>query len=71
VSSLRERIRIDRALCEGSGVCAFQAPATFDLDDEAKVVLLDEGDDTDSDEAIRVAVESCPTHAITIDELDT
>jgi ferredoxin len=63
MSSLRARIRIDRELCEGSGSCAFQAPSTFDIDDDTKVILV-EG--IDSDQAIRAAVESCPTHAIAI-----
>jgi ferredoxin len=67
MSSLRSRIRLHRDLCLGSGSCTFQAPATFDIGDDTKVLLLD-GDD--SDEAIRAAVESCPTHAITIDEAD-
>jgi ferredoxin len=68
MSSLRSRVRIERELCVGSGSCAFQAPATFDIGDDTKVLLLDDGDD--SDQAIRAAVESCPTHAISIDEPD-
>jgi ferredoxin len=56
-------ILVDRDRCMGSGSCSFHAPNTFDLDDEAKVVLLDR---RDTDAAIRVAVESCPTRALTI-----
>ena len=60
------RITIDRERCMGSGNCAFWAPATFDLDDDMKAVLLDpDGDDADK---VRNAVEACPTHALVIEE---
>ena len=56
------RIRIDRERCLGSGSCQFQAPKTFDLDDECKSIVTDaEGDPLQS---IRNAAESCPTRAI-------
>jgi ferredoxin len=59
-------IKIDRELCMGSGNCAFHAPNTFDLDDEMKVVVVDAAGDPD--ENIRLAVEGCPTLALSIDE---
>ena len=56
------RIEADRERCMGSGNCAFHAPATFDVDDELKVVVLDpEGDPP---EKIQIAVEGCPTAAL-------
>ncbi|WP_019927546.1 ferredoxin [Nocardia sp. BMG111209] len=55
-------ITVDRALCIGSGVCVVYAPASFEHDEAAKAVALDPpGDDLD---AIRVAVEGCPTGAL-------
>ncbi|WP_347280132.1 (4Fe-4S)-binding protein [Frankia sp. CcI49] len=54
-------LHVDRDLCMGSGSCAFQAPAMFDLDDEMKVVRLDGSDSAD---ALRAAVESCPSGAL-------
>jgi ferredoxin len=56
-----DSIRVDRERCIGSGVCVVHAPGTFDVGDDAKVVLLD-GDDPP--EAIRAAVENCPTRAL-------
>lgn len=57
-------IHIDRERCMGSGNCAFHAPSTFDLDDEMKAVVTDaEGDD---EEKIRLAVEACPTLALSL-----
>jgi len=61
VSGSRLAITVDHDRCMGSGSCSFHASNTFDLDDSCKVVLLDT---RDSDEAIRAAAESCPTHAI-------
>jgi ferredoxin len=64
VTDARPWILVDRERCTGSGSCTFHAPETFDIDDAMKVVLIDGGGD--SDEAIRSAVESCPTRALTI-----
>jgi ferredoxin len=57
-------IHIDREACMGSGNCAFYAPATFDLDDEMKVIVIDPAGDPD--ERIRLAVDGCPTRALAL-----
>jgi ferredoxin len=57
-------IHIDRERCMGSGNCAFHAPSTFDLDDEMKAVVTDA--DGDDEEKIRLAVEACPTLALSL-----
>ncbi|OHV32121.1 ferredoxin [Pseudofrankia sp. EUN1h] len=54
-------VQVDRELCMGSGSCAFHAPATFDLDDEMKVVVLAGGD---PGAAVDAAVDSCPSGAL-------
>jgi ferredoxin len=54
----------DREVCIGSGMCVFAAPGAFDQDDEAKVVVRP--DPTDDPDSVRAAVESCPTHALTL-----
>jgi ferredoxin len=60
------RIKIDRELCIGDGSCASIAPKTFKLDLEGKAIVLDDyGDD---DETIKMAIESCPVQAITMEE---
>jgi ferredoxin len=63
---MRLTIRADRERCIGSGQCTVYAAATFTQDDEAKVVVLpDPRDDLD---AIRVAVDACPTRALQLIE---
>lgn len=55
-------IVVDRELCMGSGMCIVYAPGTFAHDDETKAVVVDPlGDPID---AIRNAVQACPTSAL-------
>jgi ferredoxin len=62
------RIVIDREVCMGSGNCSYWAPGLFDLDDDGIAVVI--GDPTGRDEEIRLAVEGCPTRAISTSEVD-
>jgi ferredoxin len=57
-------ISVDRERCMGSGNCAFHAPQTFDLDDEMKAIVVDPAGDPDG--KIRLAVDGCPTLALSI-----
>jgi ferredoxin len=57
-------VEVDRDRCMASGLCSFYAPATFALDEHERSVVIDpEGDPPD---AIDVAVEACPTQAISV-----
>jgi ferredoxin len=58
----RWSVTVDRDLCMGSGMCIVYAPGTFEHDKETKAVVIDPaGDPLD---AIRTAVEACPTSAL-------
>ena len=57
-------IRIDRDVCMGSGHCSFYAPHTFAQDDAMVAVVLDP--DGDTEQAVHLAVDCCPTQAITL-----
>jgi ferredoxin len=48
----------------GSGNCAFRAPATFDLDDHNVAIVV--GDPAADEAAVRLAVEECPTNALSL-----
>jgi len=63
------KIEIDRDECIGDGICADEAPNTFEMDDDEKAVVK-EGS-TDSHECILGAAENCPTDAIRIAHKDT
>jgi len=58
------KINIDRELCMGSGMCVVYAGATFAHDDLAKAIVVDPlGDPL---EQILIAVEACPTGALSL-----
>jgi ferredoxin len=60
------RIRLDRTVCDGFGICAKHAPGYFSLDDWGYASLV--GDDTVAEEdhdAVMNALMDCPVHAIT------
>jgi ferredoxin len=61
-------IVVDRELCMGSGMCIVYAANTFAHDDETKAVVVDPTGD--SIDAVRNAVQACPTSAIRILEDD-
>src|SRR3990172_6453101 len=63
------QVRIDRPRCIGAGNCIFIAPTAFDwlTGDFGKAAVLDI--DTVDGEVLREAVMSCPTQAITMEEV--
>src|SRR3984957_12484239 len=60
------RIRLDRTICDGFGVCAQHAPEYFSLDDWGYASLEGNGEVADGDrDAVKRALLDCPVHAIT------
>jgi ferredoxin len=57
-------VEIDRDVCMGSGNCVFQAPGTFELDDDGIAVVLDAT--AAPEESVRIAAARCPSKAITV-----
>ncbi|MDA8189637.1 MAG: ferredoxin [Dehalococcoidales bacterium] len=60
------RARVDRDVCIGAGNCVAIAPEVFQLDAEAKAVVLDPNA-VDEDTLIEAA-ESCPVSAIVVED---
>jgi ferredoxin len=60
------RIRLDRTICDGFGVCAKHAPDYFSLDDWGYASLEGNGEVAEVDrDAVKRALLDCPVHAIT------
>lgn len=60
------RVRLDRTICDGFGVCAKHAPHYFSLDDWGYASLEGDGEVAESDrDAVMRALLDCPVHAIT------
>jgi ferredoxin len=64
----RFEIRIDRDTCMGSGNCTYWAPGVFDMDDDCIAVVVHPSAATE--EALRLAVDGCPTGSISFVEVD-
>jgi ferredoxin len=61
----RMRIKLDRTMCDGFGICAKHAPEYFSLDDWGYAVLVGDGNIPPADhDAVLRAVLDCPVHAI-------
>ncbi|GLE53836.1 ferredoxin [Mycobacterium montefiorense] len=60
------KIRLDRTICDGFGICAKHAPGYFSLDDWGYAALIGDGTvaEADHDDVMR-ALFDCPVHAIT------
>jgi len=62
----RVRIRLDRTVCDGFGICAKHAPGYFSLDDWGYANLVGDGTVAEADhDAVMNALMDCPVHAIT------
>ena len=59
------RIRLDRTMCDGFGLCAKHAPEYFSLDDWGYASLEGNGTIPEADQpAVMRALLDCPVHAI-------
>lgn len=60
------KIRLDRTVCDGFGICAKHAPGYFSLDDWGYAALIGDGTVPEADrDAVMRALYDCPVHAIT------
>jgi len=61
------KVKVDRDLCIGAATCIAVAAKAFNLDNEAKAIILDSADE-ETREAIIEAAKACPTAAIIIED---
>jgi ferredoxin len=64
------RILLDADLCQGHGVCESEAPALFEVNRDRVVEVLDATPSEEHRAAAQLAVKYCPTHALSLVELD-
>jgi len=60
------KIKLDRTVCDGFGVCGIHAPETFSFDEWGYAGLIDRSGRIapEHQDAARRAVLDCPVHAI-------
>jgi ferredoxin len=62
------RIVVDRDLCQGHAMCEVEAPTIFSVPHVGTVEVLAERPPPEHVEAVRMAVQYCPTRALSIKE---
>ena len=62
------KVRIDRDLCQGHGVCMGEAPEVFRVDDDGHVTILLEAPPEALRGKLADAVRYCPTGAISLED---
>lgn len=60
------KVTVDWNLCDGNGVCAIEAPAHFEMDDEDELVVLKDHVDESERAEVAAAVRVCPKRALAI-----
>lgn len=67
----RYRVVVDRDLCQAHGVCENEAPTVFELEKKATTITVRNETPTEAERAaVEAAVRYCPTHALSIEEID-
>jgi ferredoxin len=61
------KVVVDREICQDHGQCVFAAPQVFELDEEGKLVVLQEEVDESLRDVVEEAADVCPVQAITIE----
>ncbi|WP_328345849.1 ferredoxin [Micromonospora sp. NBC_00421] len=62
------RVRADRGVCVGAGLCVLRLPRIFDQNDEdGTVVLLRPDPDPDQEDAVLKVIAACPSGALRAD----
>ena len=64
------RVEVELDLCQGHAMCALEAPDFFRVPKRGTVEILDAEPPEDARVEIQRAIESCPTRALFITEVD-
>lgn len=60
------QVKVNLRICEGFANCVVAAPDLFDLDDDDKVIILEEKLDGGERARVEEAIRTCPVNALTI-----
>jgi ferredoxin len=60
------KVMVDRTRCNGTGICEITAPAVFEIDDDGALRIITEEVSPDQHEAVKTAIQNCPTQALSI-----
>ena len=64
------RVEVELDLCQGHAMCALEAPDFFRVPKRGTVEILDAEPPEDARAEVQRAIESCPTRALFVTEVD-
>ena len=64
------RVELDADLCQGHAMCELEAPDVFAVPKRGVVEILDPEPSDDLRDAVELAIDMCPTRALTLIEKD-
>lgn len=64
------KVHLDADLCQGHAMCELEAPEVFKVPKRGVVEILDPEPPDELRDAVEMAVDMCPTRAISITEKD-
>lgn len=62
------KVAVDRAACQGTGLCVAVAADVFEIEDDGAAVAHFEDVPSEQEQAVREAVSVCPVGALSIIE---
>jgi ferredoxin len=62
------RIVLDKAKCDGLGMCEAEAPELFEVQDDGSLVILELTPGNDRLAEVEAACDACPTQALSIQD---
>ena len=62
------KVIVDMDKCQDHGQCAFSAPEVFEINDDGKLVVLNDSPDESLRDKVEEAADVCPVQAITIED---
>lgn len=62
------RVKVEHDLCTGDGICEEVCPEIFEVREDGLAYVKDEDVPEDLEDAVKEAVEQCPSEAIIIEE---
>jgi len=62
------KVRVDKEVCSGDGICAELCPAVFKMNDDDQADVIVDVVPAEEEDAVQEAIESCPEECIHIVE---
>lgn len=62
------RVKVDKEICQGHGLCANEVPEVFRIDEEGSVTVLLETPPDELRAVVADALRYCPTGAIALED---